>query len=186
MLCECVCGTVKEVRLTHLKSGATISCGCYIKAKLSTQNGASNTRLYKIWVNMLDRCINPKSQSYAIYGGRGICVCNEWNDFTTFKAWAESNGYSNSSTIERNDVDGNYEPNNCSWVSKAEQAVNKRKQINTASQYIGVFPIKDKFRAVVTYKNTNYRIGMFNSEIDAAKARDQFIIDNGWNHKLNF
>ena len=91
------------------------------------KDGRSNTRLYRIWVNIKTRCYNTNSPNYTRYGGRGVTVCNEWlNDFTAFYNWAITNGYADDLTIDRIDVNGNYEPSNCRWVANSEQQRNKR------------------------------------------------------------
>lgn len=92
-----------------------------------TKHNMSKTRLYRTWAGVKQRCLNPKDTAYEYYGGRGIKVCQEWIDsFETFKSWAELNGYSDSLTIDRKDVDGNYEPSNCRWITQKQQANNQR------------------------------------------------------------
>ena len=83
------------------------------------------TQLYNSWRGMKDRCNNKNNTRYDSYGGKGVSVCEEWNDFLNFKEWALDNGYKPGLTIERKDVDGNYEPSNCCWVTNKEQANNK-------------------------------------------------------------
>lgn len=81
--------------------------------------GDSNTRLYNIWGCMKQRCCNPRNPRYGRYGGRGIMVCDEWlHSFEKFKEWSISNGYEDGLQIDRIDNDGNYEPNNCRWVTR--------------------------------------------------------------------
>lgn len=89
-----------------------------------------NKRLYNIWKNMKQRCYNSKCERYKDYGGRGIEICKEWRDnFDNFADWAKDNGYVLGLTVERKDVNGNYCPENCCFVTRAEQARNKRDTI---------------------------------------------------------
>lgn len=128
--CRCDCGNVVTVRGTHLRSGATLSCGCYQKTAVkmsNTTHGQWLSRLHRIWSAMKQRCYNPKNTGYANYGGRGIRVCDEWlNSFSAFYNWALSHGYDDTLTIDRINNDGNYEPNNCRWLTRAQQNKNKR------------------------------------------------------------
>ena len=90
------------------------------------KHGHSNTRLHKIWQNMRNRCLNRKTPDYKYYGGRGIRICKDWNDFICFEVWSLSNGYTEKLTLDRIDVNGNYCPNNCRWVTRKVQSNNKR------------------------------------------------------------
>ena len=128
--CRCECGTIGLVTANSLKTGNSKSCGCWKKEQTSTTkttHGKSQTRLYKIWLGMKKRCNNPKSSIYKHYGGRGITVCGEWSSFEPFYEWSMGNGYEDTLTIDRIDVNGNYEPSNCRWVTAQQQHYNTRK-----------------------------------------------------------
>lgn len=126
--CICDCGNIYTVEGQHLKNGHTKSCGCI-------RHGKSNTRLHKIWTGMKDRCYNKNCKDYSRYGGRGILICDEWrNDFMKFYTWAIANGYSDELSIDRIDVDGNYEPSNCRWATLAKQNRNMRTNIKIEYQ----------------------------------------------------
>ena len=128
-ICVCDCGKEKSILKSCLGKG-TNSCGCLnsdtAKALLTT-HGMTDTRLYGTWCNMKNRCNNPNVQSYKYYGARGIKVCDEWlHDFQAFATWSFENGYDANLSIDRINVDGDYEPSNCRWVDEIFQANNKR------------------------------------------------------------
>lgn len=129
-LCRCDCGKEKKVIGASLRKGVVVSCGCYHKEKLKqtqTTHGESKSRLFEIWRCMKSRCYNKNHKNYDYYGGRGIIVCEDWkNNYVAFAEWARNNGYAENLTIDRIDVDGNYEPSNCRWVSRKEQMENTR------------------------------------------------------------
>lgn len=121
--CKCDCGNIRTVRGYILKKGQATSCGCVRNTHISI----SNKRLYGIWSNIKQRCTNSKSESYKDYGGRGISICEEWkNSSKKFVEWSLKNGYRDDLTIDRIDVNGNYEPSNCRWITNKEQQYNKR------------------------------------------------------------
>lgn len=126
-LCKCDCGNESVVKASNLRSGSTKSCGCIRKKTIpSFRHGMSRTRMYGIWGGMKDRCSNPKYHGYMNYGGRGISVCEDWKEFTNFYEWSMSNGYQDNLSLDRIDVNGNYEPSNCRWTTMMVQSNNKR------------------------------------------------------------
>lgn len=133
-LCECCCEELNQIITTtsNLVTGNTKSCGCLAKesasrtGKANTIHGDTDTRLYRIFRGMKDRCYNKNNKDYARYGGRGIKICTEWlNDYVSFKKWAINNGYQENLTIERKDFDEDYCPENCEWISMSQQQRNK-------------------------------------------------------------
>lgn len=131
--CKCECGNTHATRASQLLSGRIKSCGCsHTICKKTRKRSNVNLRLYSVWKNMKARCLNPNCSEYRNYGARGIAICDEWiHDFNTFKEWAYKSGYDENAprftcTIDRIDVNGNYEPENCRWTTMKVQNMNKR------------------------------------------------------------
>ena len=131
--CKCDCGNIRIVRGSTLLNGQAKSCGCLrdeLVGERASKHHGFGTRLYAVWDTMRQRCNNPNQESYSRYGGRGIKVCPEWDDFNVFREWAYANGYNDKAekskcTLDRIDVDNNYSPENCRWCDMKVQSNNK-------------------------------------------------------------
>lgn len=156
--CLCDCGNTKVVEAGNLKTGHTTSCGCVwqevvpeTNRNINRRHGMSQTKLHKAWANMRYRCFNPRCKYYDNYGGRGITICDEWNEFESFMEWSLNNGFADGMSLDRIDVNGNYEPGNCRWVSWEVQENNKRNnsyltlngQTHTISEWSRITGLKD-------------------------------------------
>ena len=131
-MCKCDCGTMREVRESHLLDGRSKSCGCLIHDKPSWnyKGTPDRRRLNRIYGHMIRRCYDADSEQYERYGARGISVCDKWREsFDTFADWAYKNGYAHGLTIDRIDNSKGYSPENCIWVTIAEQQNNKTNNI---------------------------------------------------------
>jgi hypothetical protein len=152
-------------------SRCTVSC-CYrrkckckgydvIRGEGTTHN-STKTRLYKIWSGMHERCYREKHPHYKDYGGRGITICEEWNDFSRFKEWAGQGGYSDTLTLDRIDNNGNYEPYNCRWVTMKEQQNNKRNN------------------HIIEYKGERYTLTQLAEKVGIGKTTLRERLKMGW------
>lgn len=150
-LCRCDCGRESVVQGYNLTGGQTTSCGCKKNTNPAIlRHGMSKTLVHSKWRGMLTRCTNPKAESYPLYGGRGIRVCDRWLTFENF--YEDMGTPPEGSSIERIDNDGNYEPGNCRWATSTEQGRNKRNNrvvtidgiampVSAAAELLGI-PVK--------------------------------------------
>lgn len=129
--CYCDCGNEAWPYVQTITGGKAISCGCAPKSHpYPPGTKAEDHPLYAVWGSMKQRCYDPNLRGFKDYGGRGIRVCDEWrNDFPAFRDWGMREGYRAGLTLEREDVNGNYEPSNCSWVTPKQQQRNKRNNV---------------------------------------------------------
>lgn len=174
-ICKCSCGNVVSVRASHLLGGDTQRCiVCRNNAFKATgiKHGYSGERLYQIWLGMRKRCYNSKNNDYKRYGGRGIEICKDWGagslditGYLSFKKWALENGYNNTLSIDRIDVNGPYSPNNCRWADFKTQTNNKRNTISLTVDGIS----KPLVEWAKEYKMNEFTL----------RRR----IKNGWDHK---
>ena len=195
-LCECNCDKHTKLRVSYvqLRTGNTQSCGCIRIEKLIDWNHAnrkydpncdSNSRLYGIWTNLKRRCLNPNLKEYKYYGGKGVKVCDEWYEWELFKNWALSNGYKEDLTIDRIDVNGNYEPSNCRWVTMDVQANNKSN--NKYIAYQGrTQSLADWCKELdLDYDRTKQRINACNMTTEQAFELPKYYTQKECNNKVS-
>lgn len=136
------------------------------------QHGDSHSRLYQCWADMRFRCNSPKSSWFRRYGARGIKVCEEWEDYQTFKEWALSHGYSENLTIDRIDNDGDYCPENCRWATRYQQSLNRAPR-KSATGYTGIKKSGRGYAAEITHHQKSIYVGTFDTIEDAVRARSE-------------
>lgn len=178
-LCQCGCDnhTFKVVVGTELTKGKTKSCGCFaIEAtrQRSITHGMSKSRIYTLYRGMIERCYNKNGKDYERYGGRGINICEEWlgkeNGFVNFYNWSIKNGYHDLLSIDRIDVNGNYEPNNCRWVTLEVQNGNKTTacKITYEGKEYNLLDFYNEKKPKISYSTFKQRVFKFNWDVDDA------------------
>jgi|SRR5699024_6790193 len=176
--CQCRCGNTYIGDARRILNKKIVSCGCYRKEiayNNCKKHGLSNHRLNRIWRAMKNRCNNPKTPRYKDYGGRGIKVCDEWEDnFENFYYWAINNGYNENLSIDRINNDGNYEPSNCRWANDTEQVINQR-QTKTNSTGEKNISYDSKRYACRVRRYGKQRVSYFKELEEAIKIRDKWL-----------
>ncbi len=171
--CLCACGNSVTVAGAKLTSGHTNSCGCLrseVTALRSTKHGMKRTLAYKSWEGLRARCNCPTNRKYARYGGRGITVCERWDDFANFFADMGERP-SRHHSIERMNNDGNYEPGNCKWALPPEQSRNKTHKTTTGVNGVYYKTSRQKYQARIGYGSERKSLGHFSDFFTAVAAR---------------
>lgn len=157
-VCRCDCGKEKIISRRSILSNRTKSCGC-IKKK----HGSSYKKLYNVWASAKKRCYDEAYYNYKNYGARGIIMCNEWlNDYSSFETWALSNGYKEGLFIDRVNVDGNYEPQNCRFITPKQSGNNRRNH------------------TYLTYKGVTKNVTQWAEELNVSDAAIFGRLKKGW------
>ena len=151
----------------------------------SPKKGKQNaSKLYSVWLNMRARCYNPKNKKYKDYGGRGISICSDWDDFLQFKKWSLENGFEESLTIDRIDNNGNYSPENCRWINQKEQMRNTR--VNHLLTYNGETKTMAEWSEItgIKYHTLKQRINKYGYSVERALTTPVFkhpeCVDTPW------
>lgn len=177
-LCKCDCGNETIVIGSRLYTGKTKSCGCLTRESTierNTRHGYGHSKLYNARLRMIDRCTNPKNKDFSYYGGRGINVCKEWLDkekgVVAFCEWAKSNGYEEGLTLDRIDVNGDYSPDNCRWVTMAVQGNNRRaRQNKTGFPGVAQNPWSGRYVATIRVGGERINLGTYDTAEEAGEA----------------
>lgn len=165
--CACECGESTKVTISKLRSGWTVSCGCYLKERqreARLTHGMSGSSELQSYSNMMTRCYNPKCKSYSDYGGRGIKVCERWRGERGRQNFLEDMGNkpSRSFSIERRNVNQDYEPDNCFWADRITQGQNTRRTRN------------------FTYNGKTQCMSAWNRELGLSETGILTRLKNGW------
>jgi len=187
---KCYCGKEFKTAEQSVKRGLTKSCGCLSSKVSSDRNrthGLTHHRLYYTWLGMMQRCYNHNSKPYEFYGAKGVTVCEEWHSVENFINDMYPS-FIEGLTLDRIDVYGNYNKNNCRWANRSLQNSNTRLISKTnKSGYRGVsyHKIRNKWRSRITINKKEIYLGLFENKLDAAKAYDKYIIDNNLQYPTN-
>lgn len=169
--CKCECGNIKSIQATHLRSGATTSCGCYQKEKAKESNSTHNlthTSLHNRWKAIKQRCLNPNNNRYEDYGARGITVCNEWLEFKNFYNWSVNNDYRVGLALDRRDNNTGYSPDNCRWVTILKNNENRRDTVKVEGLTLNEISNKYNIKKI-TVKSRYYLLKNKGKEITVNK-----------------
>lgn len=162
------------------KQTCSKSCSAAHRSSSYGSHHMSDSRLYKIWCGMKSRC-SSENNGYSgdRYAKRGVTVCDEWRTFLQFRDWALANGYQDDLEIDRIDNRMGYSPTNCRWATRQQQSRNKRKRRSErcTSRFKGVSKAKSKWRATIHADGVTTHLGVFENEVDAAKAYDKAAIE---------
>ena len=155
--CRCDCGTEKVVKAGTMRRGHALSCGCYHKEAV-TLHGMTGTPTFGTWRSMLERCSNPRLKVYRIYGARGISVCQRWrHSFANFLA--DMGNRPSGTSLDRIDVNGNYEPSNCRWATSKQQQRNRRDRRTLTHEGVTMSLYDWADRTGIPAKVIGYRVG---------------------------
>lgn len=164
--CKCICGNKAWATSSQLTCGQKKSCGCLNKENYKYRtsghghSGKNRTPTYKSWSDMRTRCNNPKAVCYSSYGGRGIAHCERWEKFENFLA--DMGVKPENKTLDRIDVNGNYEPSNCRWATVEEQAANRQATVH------------------IEYNGIKYSLSSFARHVNLSQSGVRLRLDKGW------
>jgi hypothetical protein len=158
-LFSCECGKEMELAAGAVTSGNTLSCGCLLKDTI-TKHGGTGTKVYGVWHAMINRCRDRNDPAYKDYGGRGIIICERWMEFANFAA--DMGPRPEGGTLDRIDVNGNYEPGNCRWADAKKQANNRRNNMR------------------LMFNGEDLTMSEWADRLGVSKSRIKNRIDAGW------
>lgn len=187
MSCKCDCGNVVNIRLCDLLNKSITMCA-YCKA--GKRFGIGSHPLASVYQRMKQRCYNKNASDYVNYGQRGIRVCDEWlNSYEAFYDWSIAHGYDSELSIDRIDVNGNYCPENCRYATASQQAINRRKQLNNRSGYVGIYADIEKniflgWTSNITVNKKDIYLGLYSTQQEALEARNKYIMEHNLEHHI--